>query len=158
MRNRLQTTRLLEAVIKTMVRSLHESTATGSLDTERLIITYEILSNTRMFLVARVKSPDWLEKARTEDENPIAVEQTVDLGNGDEAYLNRMDANFHRKGYGRELMLATLKLLKQMGFTTARGYIEHDNYRSQQMMKKLGAQESEYKQYGSYWTIDLTTL
>jgi hypothetical protein len=139
-------------------RLIREAADEGTLDTSRLTLSWRVLDGKRMIIDARLKQPDWLEKAMMDvhPERP-AVEQTVDF-NGTEAYLNRMDAYFHGKGYGGEVMLAVLKLLKGRGFQSARGYIEHDNAASQRMMKKLGAVESDRREHGSYWTIGLDRL
>lgn len=143
--------------VKQLRRLIRESVEEkGSFESARLGFTYTIdASGRRMFIDARLKSPDWLEKAMIDvhPERP-AVEQTVDL-DGDEAYLNRMDANFHGRGYGRETMQAVLRFLKSRGFKHARGYIEHGNTNSQNMMKKLGAVQGEYKEHGAYWDVDL---
>jgi len=130
----------------------------GAFDTARLTVQYRIIDGMRMFIDARLKQPDWLEKAIA-DVRPKrpAVEQTVDL-HGHEAYLNRMDAYFHGKGYGGEVMMAVLRFLKDRGYARARGYIEHANIASQSMMKKVGAKVQERQEHGSYWSIDLENV
>jgi ribosomal protein S18 acetylase RimI-like enzyme len=150
MRVRMQELRLL------VTRLLAEGADEGALDTPRLKLTYKILGGRRMVIDAWLKSPDWLEKAQMDvkpDES--AVQQTVDFV-GDEAYLSSMDALFRGKGYGPEVMTAVLHLLKDRGFKTARGYVEHGNAASQRMMKKVGAVAKDRKEHGSYWVVDLT--
>lgn len=104
-----------------------------------------------MMVDSTIKEPDWIDKASN---NRSLVQATFDL-NGDQVYLNRMDAFRGGKGYGREAMKACFVFLKTRGFKTATGYIEHTNFESQNMMKKLGASVSQEKDQGSYWSLDL---
>jgi hypothetical protein len=131
----------------------------GTFESDRLAHSYKIVGGgTRMFVESVPKDPNWLEKIDIEM-GKISVDTTIDLDtNGEDVYLNRIDAWIGGKGYGRETLHAIAMFLRNKGFKRVKGYIERDNQSSQNMARKLGLKPTDAKQHGDYWTINLEEI
>ncbi|MDD5690029.1 MAG: NUDIX domain-containing protein, partial [Caldisericia bacterium] len=124
------------------------------IDTDRLLIKQSFLSegNKRMMFEGfdkQIDKPEWIRSKSPKKVTDLSIDLIPDKNY---AYLNRIDST--GKGYGVETLSAVIKELKKRGINKFEGYIESNNIASQNMMKKLGAIESEKRKYGSIWKIE----
>ena len=91
--------------------------------------------------------------------NPIprqAASATLDLNPKEKSvYINRVDADVSRQGYGRELLGHALDKLSAQGYEKATGYVEHTAQDSRQMNLKLGGVPGKLTPYGQYFDYNL---